>query len=822
MTRAAPQRAETPAQVLHRDHVVASNAGGGGPRREHTVIGKAASPLPSPRAAESDPKSTPVGVRARFSTTGAPDAQASSSSSSLTAPLDVQRGALRFADLKPAHLQAAAVRVAASSERNLAASAVSAAAGNVNLSEIIRPIFRARSDTEALRTVLEVLREGHPDPTLRKISEDIDARLPAFGLPSTKGLLESIVDSAAAATKKHGFDEDALRKLERSLRDAGFGLTDEETERLEALAVELVGLARQYRENIESDARDFGVTISDLNSLTRMPEELLSRGRIQARERGVSGCWFPIDGRHTTALLRFCDDASVRAEVSRRALRRGLFHQEDNIVLAERMIAARHELAELLGYARFSDYARRHRSLSPEEGLEALSVLSRTGRYPLPPSMTGSAFRSPDSASWASSLSAPPAMLETLAPMPDAAYLFQLELERVHGVSEQEIRAFFPAATVIDALLTTSTELFGITFERPTTPTKAWHEDVRVLDVMDADRTCLARIYLDLYARKGKPEGARTRCAVLGEDVGSSQPSRHVFLLADLPSEAPSLLGYDDVLGIAHEFGHLLHACLGAPNLMPLDAFLTSRDTLEFPARLFEKWWLDDRTLARFARHFKTGEVMPPQLRAAVIAREAELAVARRVEVGALAEADLYLHTVYRRDVDGDLGVVAGQIKARHATTLDPNAEGRGWIASAGHPHIFSSPIGYAGTYDAYLEAEAFAELAFAPIREVGPFDSRIGYALRSMLSALSQDGVRSVVPRFLELCRDLEPSSPDADPSNDGTGTGAEPSAGAGAESSASAGAKTRAQSSLKGRDPSRRGEAYGFGFEVSGPDGL
>jgi peptidyl-dipeptidase Dcp len=254
-----------------------------------------------------------------------------------------------------------------------------------------------------------------------------------------------------------------------------------------------------------------------------------------------------------------------------------------------------------------------------------------------------------------------------------------------------------------------------------------YHSDVSVYTVRDRDGSEIGLFYFDPYARSGKQSGAWMNEFRAAEHFDRRELPLviNVCNYSRPPPGEPALLSIDDVITLFHEFGHALHGLLSRTAYPHVAGTSVSRDFVEFPSQLHEHWALHPQVLARFARHYRTGEPMPAVLIDRVLrARKFNQGFAT-VEFLASAWVDMDLHLQSGEDID------VAAFERLSLERLGMPAE----IVMRHRPphfaHIFSSD-GYSAAYYAYLWAQVLDHDGFAAFEEAGDvFDAQIAQRLR-------------------------------------------------------------------------------------------
>ncbi|HET7360225.1 MAG TPA: M3 family metallopeptidase, partial [Rhodanobacteraceae bacterium] len=395
----------------------------------------------------------------------------------------------------------------------------------------------------------------------------------------------------------------------------------------------------------------------------------------------------------------------------------------DNSARIERIVALRHEAAQLLGFANAAEETLATKMAdSPLVVMEFLHDLVARARPVAQRELQElRAFAAQELG------------IDTLEPW-DAGYAAEKLRQQRYALDEEQLKPYFPLPAALDGLFALTGKLYGITLA-PRADVETWHADVRYYDVRDADGRTFAGVYFDLYARSGKRGGAwMDVCRARFSDGGRvEQPVAFLTCNFAPPTEdAPALLTHDDVLTLFHEFGHGLHHMLTAvdlPSVGGIDG--VEWDAVELPSQFMENFGWNRAALDLFARHYQTGERLPEALFQRMLdARhfQAGLFLVRQLE---FALFDFRLHLEYDPALGARTMSVLEDVR-RAVAVLHPPAWQR-------FPHAFTHVFagGYAAGYYSYLWAEVLSADAFAMFEDAGVIDRPTGERFRAEILAV-------------------------------------------------------------------------------------
>jgi len=541
-------------------------------------------------------------------------------------------------------------------------------------------------------------------------------------------------DESRARRKAIG---DALRDF----RLTGVALPPAEKQRFRELSLRLSELQTKFEEHLVDATRAWTLQITDDARLAGMTASGKAQAAERARTKGLEGWLLTLDFPSYDALITYADDRALRAQVyeayGTRASDQGpQAGAHDNTPLIAEILQLRHEQARLLGFPSYAEYSLATKMAeSPNDVERFLLELGTKARR--------RAQRELDELrAFAAGLGGP----ADLQPW-DLAYYAEKLKQQSLGLSDEELRPYFPAPQVIEGMFTLVTRLYGIAFE-PAPGIPVWHPDVTTYLLRDAQGRAFAHFYLDPYAREHKRGGAwMDECRIRRRTArGLQQPA--AFLTCNfappLPGQ-PALLTHDEVLTLFHEFGHGLHHLLTRVDVAAVSGIHgVEWDAVELPSQFMENWCYDGATLRTFARHWQTGAPLPEELLAKVRASRvfhSGLATVRQLE---FALFDLRLHRDYNPARGPQIFETLDTVR-EEISVLRPPAWHR---FPQSFSHIFAG--GYAAGYYSYKWAEVLSADAFSAFEDEGLFNPAVGQRFRD--TVLAQGGSKPAMELFVEF----------------------------------------------------------------------
>jgi thimet oligopeptidase len=462
----------------------------------------------------------------------------------------------------------------------------------VNSLEGYNELLMAASASNALAGLMS---EVHPDEAIRDTARECEQEVSKFysALSLDREIYDAVasVDVSAADAETKRFHANTLRDYRR----AGVDKPPEVRARLEEIDEELTKLGQQFSKTISEDVRT--LEVSDVSRLGGLPADFLQSHPPDAR--GIVR--ITTDYPDYNPFMTYAADDELRKKLYVAFRSRGDGGNEETL---RRILILRSEKAKLLGFANWADYITADKMI--RTGDRAAEFLERVWKLAEPRAKE-------DYTELLRQLKKTDPSATAVADW-QKIYLENLVKRERYEVDASEVREYFPYAKVLDGLLAITSEIFDIAYVA-VTDGNPWHSSVLIYDVMRGSDK-LGRIYLDMHPREGKYKHA-AQFPLLDGVRGVQLPEGVLVCNFPQPSDDDpvALLEHDDVVTMFHEFGHLMHHVLGGhQRWISQSGVATEWDFVEAPSQMFEEWAWSHDTLSRFARHSKTGEIIPAEL----------------------------------------------------------------------------------------------------------------------------------------------------------------------------------------------------------------
>ena len=546
-------------------------------------------------------------------------------------------------------------------------------------------------------------------------------------------------------------DAESRRLIEELYTDfvrAGAELSDADKERMQVINAELAGLQTTFSQNVLSEVNASAVVVDTREELAGISANQMAAAAEAATARGL-------DGKYVIALLNTSGqpvlsslkDRALRERIMDASLARGSQGGEfDNRDVVVRMASLRAERAAMLGYPNHAAYILERQTAQTVDAVnERLSSLT--------PASVANATREAvdlqarvDEANKGVELSA----------WDWAYYTEQVRAVR-YDFDQAQLRPYFEMSSVLEnGVFYAATELYGLTFEeRPDLP--VYHTDVRVFEIFDADGEPLGLFLADYYARPSKRGGAWMNAYVSQSDLLGTKPVIANHLNVSKPPDGePTLLTFDEVTTMFHEFGHTLHGLFSAVRYPYFAGTRVPRDFVEYPSQVNEMWATWPSVLKNYAVHYETGDPMPEELLDKVLATATFNQGFATTEYLAASLLDQAWHQITTEEVPDADSLIAFEHAALEKAgvaldTVPPR------YRSTYFSHVWSS--GYSAGYYSYIWSEVLDADSVEWFKENGGLTRGNGDHFRHTL--LSKGGSVEAMALFL----DFRGAAPDITP---------------------------------------------------------
>jgi peptidyl-dipeptidase Dcp len=500
-------------------------------------------------------------------------------------------------------------------------------------------------------------------------------------------------------------------------------LSEADKLKLREIDTELAKLKLTYGENVLAETNNYQLHITNEADLKGLPEGTKEMAASLAKSKGLEGWVFTLDFPSYLPFVTYVDNRELRKEIAIAAGKKAFQNNEfDNKENVKRIVELRHKRANLLGYESHSHFVLEERmAQNPEKVKSFLNDLLEKAK--------------PAAQNEFTELTAFAKRLDGIEQMEkwDGAYYSEKLKQKLFSLDDELLKPYFKLENVLNGAFTVADKLFGITFKEVFDIDK-YHNDVQTFEVLDFQNELVAVFYADFFPRKGKRNGAWMTSFKPQYIKNGVNERPHVSIVCNFtpPTETkPSLLTFNEVTTLFHEFGHALHGMLANTTYPSLSGTSVYWDFVELPSQVMENWCYEPEALALFAKHYLTGEVIPQQYVEKIKESASFLegmATMRQLSFGLL---DIAYHAKVQTIDD----VKAFEKDAFEGTSLYPDVEEN--CMSTSFSHIFQG--GYSSGYYSYKWAEVLDADAFAYFQEKGIFNHEVATKFKD--NVLSKGG---------------------------------------------------------------------------------
>lgn len=534
-----------------------------------------------------------------------------------------------------------------------------------------------------------------------------------------------------------------LEKTYRNFVRNGALLQENDKEKLREIDAELSIKSLQFAENVLSETQDYRLHITDKNDLKGLPEGAIEAAEQLAQTENKEGWIFTLDYPSYLPFVTYADNRKLREEIvcanGRKAFQNNSRNNEE-IVL--KIVKLRHERANLLGYQTHADFVLEERMAeNPENVRKFLQELLEKSKP--------AADRELEELTRFAEQTDGINLLEKW----DSTYYSEKLKQQKFQLDDELLKPYFELNNVLQGAFDVAHRLFGINFKQ-VNDVDVYHPEVQTFRVYDEDGSYLALFYADFFPRKGKRNGAWMTSfkSQYKQNGVNERPQVSIVCNFTRPTATkPSLLTFNEVTTLFHEFGHALHGMLANTVYPSLSGTSVYWDFVELPSQIMENWCYEEDALKLFAKHYETGEVIPMQY-IEKIKESANflegLATVRQLSFGIL---DMGWHSQNPTSI-ADVKTFENQQFA--STNMYPDVKDN--AMSPSFSHIFNG--GYSSGYYSYKWAEVLDADAFAYFKENGIFNREIGEMFRTHI--LSKGGTENP----MELYKRFRKQAPNPD----------------------------------------------------------
>ena len=632
-------------------------------------------------------------------------------------------GSLAFDAIEPAHFMPAAEHW-----MNVARERISAITENTDaptFGNTLVPLEFASKELGVVSSCFFNLNSAETNEDIQTIARELSPKLTLF---NNETLLNEALFVRIKAVWENREQEQLDPESTRLLKETYEGfvrngalLEGQKRESLKSISEKLSKLSLSFGENVLKETQAFELHVADAEELAGLPEATIASAASLAEEKGKKGYVFGLDMPTYISIMKYADNAALREKMYRaygtRAAKDNEYNNEENI---QELVNTRLAKAQLLGFDSHAAFTLSKRmAKTPEtvlsflDDLKALAKPAAEKDLKAVQEFASAAGHQGEVKPW------------------DFSYWSEKLKKATLNLDDNLLKPYFKIENVLAGVFDISAKLYGLSFTK-NADIATYHEDVDAYEVYDKDGEFLSLLYTDFFPRAGKRAGAwmtsyRSMYSLEGQVV---RP--HISIVCNFTkptADKPSLLTFNEVTTLFHEFGHALHGMMARGTYPSLTGTSVYWDFVELPSQILENWCYEPEALALFAKHYETSELLPKEYVDRIVESQQFMegyATLRQLNFG-------YLDMTYHGRREPMEGSVADFERSATADTqLFSPVEGT--LSSTAFSHIFQG--GYSAGYYSYKWAEVLDADAFERFKQEGIFSTAAANGFAEILSS--------------------------------------------------------------------------------------
>ncbi|HCF03139.1 M3 family metallopeptidase [Flavobacterium sp.] len=568
---------------------------------------------------------------------------------------------------------------------------------------------------DRLSSIFFNLNSAETSDEMQKIAQEISPLLTAFSndVSLNEGMFQRVKAVYDQKDELTLTPEQAtlLDKKYKSFTRNGALLSEDKKGRLREIDTQLAKLKLTFGENVLAETNNYELHITNEADLKGLPEGAIEMARSLAESKEKEGWIFTLDFPSYLPFVTYADNRELRKEIAIAAEKKAFQNNQfDNQEITLQIAKLRYERANLLGYETHAHFVLEERMAQhPDQVKTFLNDLLAKAK--------------PAAEKELAQLTAFAKELDGIEKLEkwDGPYYSEKLKQKLFNLDDEILKPYFQLENVLQGAFTIANKLFGLTFKEIDTIEK-YHADVQTFEVVDDKNELVALFYADFFPRKGKRNGAwmtSFKPQYIQNGVNERPHISNVCNFTPPTPTKPSLLTFNEVTTLFHEFGHGLHGMLANTTYPSLSGTSVFWDFVELPSQMMENWCYEPKALALFAKHYETGEIIPQDYVEKIKESASFLegmATLRQLSFGLL---DMAFHSTNPTDITD---IKAFEKAAFEGTSLYPDVAEN--CMSVSFSHIFQG--GYSSGYYSYKWAEVLDADAFAYFQEKGIFNTEV------------------------------------------------------------------------------------------------
>ena len=532
-----------------------------------------------------------------------------------------------------------------------------------------------------------------------------------------------------------------LKNTYKSFIRNGANLSNKDKNKLRELDIILGKLSLKFGQNLLKETNEYELLISDEKKLDGLTKDHKEAAKILAESKNKKGWLFTLDYPSYSALITYCKNRLLRKEITIAFGQRAFKNNEsDNQKVILEIISLRYQKAKLLGYKYYSEYVLEERMAKNTKNV--MNFLDGLIEKVKP--VAKNEFNLLED--YAKSID----NIDSLKKW-DISFYSEMYKKYKYNVDQEELKPYFSLANVLNGVFEISNKLYGLKFKKISN-VDTYNNEVNTYEVKDEKNNFVALLYTDFHPREGKRGGAWMTSYKSQYILKKNNQRPHISIVCNFTrpiKEKPSLLTFNEVTTLFHEFGHALHGILANTKFKSLSGTNVLWDFVELPSQIFENWCYEEEALNLFAFHYKTKEIIPTELIKKIKKSANYNQASQTLRQLSFAILDMNWHNInpikIKNVKDFEVNILK---KLTFIKDLDITC------MSTSFSHIFQG--GYSAGYYSYKWAEVLDADAFEYFKEKGIFNKSIASKFKNNI--LSKGGTEDPMDLYIKF-RGRKPS---------------------------------------------------------------
>lgn len=526
-----------------------------------------------------------------------------------------------------------------------------------------------------------------------------------------------------------------LENTYKSFLRNGANLSNKDKNKLRKLDIMLGKLSLNFGQNLLKETNEYELLISDEKKLDGLSHDHKEAAKMLAKSKNKKGWLFTLDYPSFSALITYCKNRSLRKEITIAFGQRAFKNNEsDNQKVILEIINLRYQKAILLGYKSYSEYVLEERMAKNTKNV--MNFLEGLVEKVKP--VAKKEFKVLEN--YAKSID----NIDNLEKW-DISFYTEMYKKHKYDVDQEKLKPYFSLTNVLNGAFEISNKLYGLNFKKNST-IDTYNDEVNTYEVKDEKNNFIALLYTDFHPRKGKRGGAWMTSYKPQYIFKNNNQRPHISIVCNFTrpiKNKPSLLTFNEVTTLFHEFGHALHGILANTKFKSLSGTNVSWDFVELPSQIFENWCYEEEALNIFAFHYKTKKLIPIELINKIKESANYNQASQTLRQLSLAILDMNWHNINPIKIKS-VKEYEHKILKKLTFIKDLNVT----CTSTSFSHIFQG--GYSSGYYSYKWAEVLDADAFEYFKEKGIFNKSIASKFKDNI--LSKGGTQDPMDLYIKF----------------------------------------------------------------------